>query len=39
MKNKKEILERLKNDDDYYGEFGRQFISNSDIRTLNDKSA
>ena len=31
MKNKKEILERLKNDDDYYGEFGRQFISNSDI--------
>ena len=34
MKNKKEILERLKNDDDYYGEFGRQFISNSDIRTL-----
>jgi hypothetical protein len=34
MKNKKEVLERLKNDEDYYGEFGKQFISNSDIRTL-----
>ena len=34
MKNKKEILEKLKDDEHYYGEYGRQFISNSDIRTL-----
>ena len=34
MKNKKEVLERLKNDEDYYGDFGKKFISNSDIRTL-----
>ncbi len=33
MKNK-EILERLKNDDDYYGQFGREFMSNSDIYNL-----
>jgi hypothetical protein len=32
--NKKEILERLKNDEDYYGEFGQQFLSNSNISTL-----
>ena len=32
--NKKEILERLRNDEDYYGDFGRQFRSNSDISTL-----
>lgn len=32
--NKKEILEKLKNDEDYYGEFGKQFRSNSDISTL-----
>jgi hypothetical protein len=31
---KEEILERLKNDDDYYGEFGKQFLSNSNISTL-----
>jgi hypothetical protein len=30
----KEILERLKNDDDYYGQFGRKFMSNSDIYNL-----
>ena len=34
MKNKKEILEKLKDDEHYYGEYGRKFISNSDIRTL-----
>jgi len=34
MKNKKEILEKLKDDEHYYGEFGKKFISNSDIRTL-----
>ena len=26
MKDKKEILEKLKDDEHYYGEFGRQFI-------------
>ena len=30
----KEILERLKNDEDYYGEYGRQWLSNSQIGTL-----
>jgi len=29
-----EILERLKSDEDYYGEFGKQFLSNSDIKSL-----
>ena len=29
-----EAIERLRNDEDYYGEFGRQFRSNSDISTL-----
>ena len=28
------ILERLKNDEDYYGDFGKQFLSNSNIGTL-----
>jgi hypothetical protein len=32
--NKKQILQKLKNDEDYYGKFGRQYISNSDIHTL-----
>ena len=31
---KKEILARLKNDEDYYGKFGKQFLSNSDIYHL-----
>ena len=31
---KEEILERLKNDEDYYGKFGQQFLSNSNISTL-----
>ena len=30
----KDILDRLKNDEDYYGEFGNQFLSNSHIQTL-----
>ena len=35
MSTKKElILERLKNDEDYYGDFGKQFLSNSNIMTL-----
>lgn len=32
--NKSEILEKLRNDEHYYGEFGRQYLSNSDIGTL-----
>ena len=30
----KEIITRLQNDSDYYGEFGSQFLSNSNIDTL-----
>jgi len=32
--NKDEILKRLENDEDYYGAFGQQFLSNSNIGTL-----
>lgn len=32
--NKDEIIEKLKDDSNYYGEFGKQFLSNSDIYTL-----
>jgi len=32
--NNKEIIEKLRDDDQYYGEFGKQFLSNSDISTL-----
>lgn len=32
--NRQEILEALTLDSNYYGEFGKQFLSNSDIRTL-----
>lgn len=31
---KEEILKRLENDDDYYGEFGQQWLSNSDLKNL-----
>ena len=31
---KKKVLKRLNNDEDYYGEFGRKFLSNSDIYYL-----
>lgn len=27
-------IERLRNDEDYYGDFGKQFLSNSNIQTL-----
>ena len=30
----KKIIEKLKQDEHYYGEFGKQFLSNSDISTL-----
>ena len=34
---KKKILQRLCNDEDYYGEFGNQFLSNSHVgKLLND---
>ena len=32
--NKSKILEMLKNDEHYYGDFGKQYLSNSDISTL-----
>lgn len=31
---KLQIIEKLRDDGHYYGEFGKQFISNSDVRTL-----
>ena len=31
---KKSILQRLKNDEDYYGDFGNQFLSNSHVGKL-----
>ena len=34
IENKKEIIERLRSDEDYYGEFGAQFLSNSNIKVL-----
>jgi|TARA_X000001316_G_C921773_1_gene36354 hypothetical protein len=30
----KDIIEKLKSDEHYYGEFGKQYLSNSDIATL-----
>ncbi len=32
--NKKQILQKLKNDEDYYGYFGNQFLSNSHVSRL-----
>ena len=32
--NKEKVLQRLKNDEDYYGEFGNQFLSNSHVSRL-----
>ena len=32
--NKEAIIEKLREDENYYGDFGKQFLSNSDIRTL-----
>ena len=31
---KKQILQKLRNDEDYYGDFGKQYLSNSDIYYL-----
>jgi hypothetical protein len=32
--NLEKAIERLRNDEDYYGDFGKQFLSNSDISAL-----
>ena len=32
--NKNDILKKLEIDEHYYGEFGQQYLSNSDISTL-----
>lgn len=32
-------IELLRDDNNYYGEFGRQFMSNTDVKTLNDDPA
>jgi hypothetical protein len=31
---RQKVLEKLREDEHYYGDFGKQFLSNSDIRTL-----
>ena len=36
---KQEILAKLSSDEHYYGEYGRQFLSNSDIGTLINNPA
>lgn len=33
---KEEIIEKLRDDDNYYGDFGQQFLSNSNIMTLEN---
>ena len=32
--NKEQVLQKLKNDEDYYGDFGNQFLSNSHVGKL-----
>ena len=32
--NKNEVLKALEDDDNYYGDFGKKYLSNSDISTL-----
>ena len=32
--NKQEVLTALKDDEKYYGDFGKKYLSNSDISTL-----
>ena len=32
--NKKDVIKKLEDDEHYYGDFGKQFLSNSDISTL-----
>ena len=33
----KQILKKLQNDEDYYGDFGKQFLSNSNIEALTSE--
>lgn len=33
------IIEQLKDDELYYGEFGKQFLSNSDLKYLKSESS
>ena len=35
---RKDELNKLREDEHYYGKFGKQFLSNSDISTLINKS-
>ena len=32
--NKKQVVEKLRDDNLYYGDYGKKFLSNSDIATL-----
>ena len=32
--NHKEIIDKLREDEHYYGKFGQQYLSNSNIKTL-----
>ena len=32
--NKEDVIEKLRNDENYYGDFGKKYLSNSDIKTL-----
>ena len=32
--NKESVIEKLRNDEDYYGNFGKKYLSNSDIKAL-----
>ena len=34
--NKEAIIKKLREDEHYYGEFGKQYLSNSDIKTLTE---
>ena len=31
---KEDVINKLRNDEDYYGDFGKKYLSNSDIKTL-----
>ena len=33
--NKQEVLTALKDDEKYYGDFGKKYLSNSDIYAIN----
>lgn len=32
----RDIIEKLRDDNEYYGDFGKQFLSNSDIKVLKE---